>query len=213
MCAVFLGTEAALMDEGFASPCEAPAVDPLGAIVVRIRAGEEGAFETLMVQTEHRILALSWRILGDRDLARDAAQETYLRIFRSLASFRAEERFEGWMVRIAVNVCYDLSRKRGPIHAPAECLESVEGDTGSAAAEAKVLLQQRRALIRRALAGLSSAERSALVLRDLEGLSTEEVARILGVRPVTVRSQAASARTKVQAFCARLLKPTNGGRP
>jgi RNA polymerase sigma-70 factor (ECF subfamily) len=81
------------------------------------------------------------------------------------------------------------------------------------AAEEAVLLHQRRALVRQALATLPLAERTALVLRDLEGHSTEEVAHILGVRPVTIRSQVASARAKVQAFCARLLKPTDGGRP
>jgi RNA polymerase sigma-70 factor (ECF subfamily) len=76
-----------------------------------------------------------------------------------------------------------------------------------------VLLHQRRALIRQALASLPQAERTALVLRDLEGLPTKEVARILGVRPVTIRSQVASARAKIQACCARLMKPTQGGRP
>jgi RNA polymerase sigma-70 factor (ECF subfamily) len=80
-------------------------------------------------------------------------------------------------------------------------------------AEASVLFQQRRALGRQALASLPLGERAALVLRDLEGFSTEEAARLLGVRPVTIRSQAASARAKVQAFCARLIKPTHGGRP
>lgn len=61
-------------------------------------------------------------------------------------------------------------------------------------------------MVRRALGTLPPAERSALVLRDLEGLRTEEVARILGVRAGTVRSQISSARTKVQAFCARLTR-------
>jgi RNA polymerase sigma-70 factor (ECF subfamily) len=117
------------------------------------------------------------------------------------------------MVRIAVNVCYDLARKRGPLPAPAEALETLEGDAAPMSAEEAVLLHQRRSLMRQAVAALPPAERAALVLRDLEGLSTEEAARILGVRPVTIRSQAASARAKVQAFCARLLKPAHGGRP
>jgi RNA polymerase sigma-70 factor (ECF subfamily) len=80
-------------------------------------------------------------------------------------------------------------------------------------AEEAILLRQRRALVQRALAALPQAERTALVLRDIEGHSTEEVARILGVRPVTIRSQVASARAKVQAFCARLLASPQGGHP
>jgi RNA polymerase sigma-70 factor (ECF subfamily) len=62
-----------------------------------------------------------------------------------------------------------------------------------------------------ALETLPEKERAALVLRDLEGLTTEEVARVLHSRPVTVRSQISSARTKLKIHCARLLK--KGERP
>lgn len=210
---MFPGTEAVLMDEGLPTFPEAQVDDPLELLVRRIRSGEIEAFEDLMARTEGRILALAWRMLGDRHLAEDAAQETYLRVFRSLHSFRLGECFEAWLIRIAVNVCCDLARKRGPAPAPVEALETLEGDAAPMGAEEAVLLHQRRTLVRQAVAALPPAERAALVLRDLEGLSTEETARILGVRPVTVRSQAASARAKVQAFCTRLLKPTEGGRP
>ncbi|GLH74076.1 hypothetical protein GETHLI_25780 [Geothrix limicola] len=210
---MFPGSEAALMDEGIASLPEASAQDPLAQLVRRIRGGEAEAFEPLMARTEARILALAWRILGDRHLAEDAAQETFLRVFRSLHTYRLGEPFEAWMIRIAVNVCRDLARKRGPLPVPLDLLDVLEGDAASLGAEEAVLLQQRRALVRQALAGLPQAERTALVLRDLEGLSTEEVARILGVRPVTIRSQVASARTKLQAHCARLTTPPQGGRP
>ncbi|WP_257312237.1 RNA polymerase sigma factor [Geothrix fuzhouensis] len=210
---MFPGTQAVLMEEGLSPLPEAPAADPLEHLVRRIRSGEVEAFEDLMARTEGRILALAWRMLGDRHLAEDAAQETYLRVFRSLNSFRLGERFEAWLIRIAVNVCCDLARKRGPAPAPVESLETLEGDAVPMGAEEAVLFHQRRTLVRQAVAALPPAERAALVLRDLEGLSTEEAARILGVRPVTVRSQAASARAKVQAFCARRMKPTPGGRP
>lgn len=210
---MFPGTEALLMDEELVSLPDASADDPLKQLVRRIRAGEVEAFEELMTRTEARILALAWRILGDRHLAEDAAQETYLRIFRSMNAFRLGERFEAWMIRIAVNVCYDLARKRGPRPLPVETLETLEGDAAAMGAEDAVLLHQRRALVRQALASLPYGERAALVLRDLEGFSTDEVARMLGVRPVTIRSQAAAARAKVQAFCARRINPIHGGRP
>ena len=209
---MFPGSEAALMDEGFASLPEAPAEDPLAPLIQRILGGKVDAFEDLMAHTEARVFGLAWRMLGDRHLAEDAAQETYLRVFRSLHTFRQGERFEAWLVRIAVNVCRDLARKRGPVPVFLDDMESLPSDPTSLEAEEATLLHQRRSLVQRALASLPQAERAALVLRDLEGLSTEEAARILGVRPVTIRSQAASARAKVQAFCARLLNP-NGGRP
>jgi len=209
---VFPGSEAALMDEGSASLPEAPAVDPLAPLIQRILGGEVDAFEDLMAHTEARVLALAWRMLGDRHLAEDAAQETYLRVFRSLRTFRADERFEAWLVRIAVNVCRDLARKRGPLPLPLDSMEMLPRDPTPTEAEEVTLLGQRRALVQQALASLPQGERAALVLRDLEGFSTEEAARLLGVRPVTIRSQAASARAKVQAFCTRLLH-AHGGRP
>ena len=210
---MWVGVETLLMEEGILPFPETPAADPLEALVRRIRTGDIDAFEGLMARTESRILTLAWRILGDRELAKDAAQETYLRIFRSLEAYRLGERFEAWMVRIAVNVCYDLARKRGPLPLPPEALEGLATPASTHDAEEALLLRQRRDLVRRALADLPEAERAALVLRDLEGYSTEETARILGVRPVTIRSQAASARAKLQAVCARLMKPAKGGRP
>lgn len=204
------GFEAVLMEEEL--PLRPAAEDPLGALAVRVLDGDTEAFGALLTRTQPRLLGLAWRILGDRDLAQDAAQETYLRIFRSLGSYRPGEPFEAWMVRITVNVCYDLVRKRGPLPLPPEVLEGLGADPSTHETEEAVLLRQRRDLLHRALAGLPQAERAALVLRDLEGFSTEETARILGVRPVTVRSQAASARVKLAAACARLMNP-KGGRP
>jgi RNA polymerase sigma-70 factor (ECF subfamily) len=210
---VSVGAEHVLMAEGILSLPEEPADDPLDAIVLRLRSGEVEAFAELMALTERRVLSVAWRILGDRHLAEDAAQETYLHVFRSLHRFRLGEPFEAWLIRIAVHVCYDLGRKRGPLPLPMDTLETLEGNAAPMVAEEAVLLNQRRALVRQALTSLPQAERAALVLRDLEGLTTEETARILGVRPVTIRTQVSSARAKVQAFCARLLQSRQGGRP
>lgn len=201
-----------VMDQGVASLPAAPEVDPLEAWVRRVLEGERAAFEPLVARTEARLLALAWRLLGDRHLAQDAVQEAYLRAFRSLHTFRLGASVEAWLTRITVHACFDLARKRSPRPVAVDTLDDLGLLAAPPEAEASVLLQQRRALIQQALATLPQAERAALVLRDLEGHSSEQAARILGVRPVTVRSQAASARAKVQAFCTRLLHP-HGGRP
>lgn len=205
-------TEAVLMEGELSSLPDAPVSGPDQAIR-RLRAGDREAFADLMGLTEARVLALAWRILGDRHLAEDAAQETYLRAFRSLDHFRLGEPFEAWLIRIAVNVCRDLSRKRGQQPVALASLDGLEAGATAPGAEEAVLLDQRRALVRQALATLPQGERVALVLRDLEGLTSEEAARILGLRPATVRSQVASARAKVQAHCARRLATSKGGRP
>ena len=201
------------MEEWLAAPSGTSGREPLDAVMLRVRKGDPGAFEELMALTDLKVLGVAWRLLGDRDLAKDAAQEVYLRIHRSLGSYRPSESFRAWMHRITVNVCFDLMRKRGPRMASFDDLDCLDhAHPGAEQADEALLLDQRRALVRRALQSLSPAERAALVLRDIEGFSTEETAKALGVRPATVRGQISNARAKVQTFCARWTSPNPGGR-
>jgi RNA polymerase sigma-70 factor (ECF subfamily) len=172
--------------------------DAASRAVLRVRAGDREAFGELMALTEQRVLRLAWRMLGDREQARDAAQEAFLRAYRSLGGFRVGEHFPAWMARIAVNVCLDHLRRRGPVHLE---LQEAPGPAEAGTCPEEALLQrERRDLVRRSLERLPQGERSALVLRDLEGYGTEEAARLLGVKPATVRSQACLARRRILAF-------------
>src|SRR5437763_17194361 len=90
---------------------EQPA-DYFSALVGRARAGDSLAFEQIMLATEQRVVSIAWRTLGNRDDARDAAQEVYLRVFKYLARFRAGADFRGWLYRITINVCHDLARRQ-----------------------------------------------------------------------------------------------------
>lgn len=189
----------------------------LAPLVERARAGDAAAFEQIMVLSERRVVSIAWGILGDREEARDAAQEVFLRAYKYLGTFKEEQNFSGWLYRITVNVCRDMARKRsrggrvGFISYEAEfeagALEQVAAPDDT---EAQAIEAQERVIIARALSKLSEQERSVLVLRDMEGFSTEEVARILGKRAATVRSQIASGRTKLKRYCERFLK--HGGR-
>lgn len=190
---------------------EAESADYFAVLVARVRAGDELAFERIMLATEHRVVSIAWRMLGNREDARDAAQEVYLRVFRYLERFRAGEDFRAWLYRITINACHDFVRKR---RVP-ELVQFVEIDFDQEGAalessrpgtdpESLAVQQQQLALLRRALQSLPAKERAALVLRDLEGFSTEEVAQALGSRPVTVRSQVSSARAKIKTYCDRL---------
>ena len=77
------------------------------------RTGEAAAFEQVMVCTQHNVAATAWRLLGNREDARDAAQEVFLRAFKYLKAYRPEQDFHGWLYRITVNVCRDMLRGRG----------------------------------------------------------------------------------------------------
>lgn len=209
----FPGQADELMAEvALASPVPATSADHL---IRRVLAGDRAAFEGLMTMTEQRVLGVAWRLLGDRDLARDAAQETYLRTYRALGTFQPGGNFPAWICQIAANVAKDMARKRGPFTLPVESLDPLPHAALAEApvAEEALLHAQRQALVQRALGTLPEGERTALVLRDLEGLSTEEVARALGVKAVTIRSQVASARAKLRATFDALRTPREGGRP
>ncbi len=187
-----------------------PFADAFSELVQRVRGGEVEAFEPLMVLAERPVLAVAYRLLGDRELAKDAAQEVFLRVYRSLDSFRLGESFLSWVYQITVNVSRDLARKRGGSHLHEEVRED-HAHEGRTPAEEALLQAERRALVQDALGQLPPGERSALVLRDLQGLPTEEVARILGVRPVTVRTQIASARHRLRSYFEGLFHASPGG--
>lgn len=198
--------------EEHSRPRATAAADPLTPLVARARAGDAAAFDDLMRATERKVVSTAWRLLGDREDVRDAAQEVYLRAFKYLARFREGEDFQAWLYRITVNVCRDAAaRRRRAGHAEGvsdEELERAAADfenfSAGSDAEHDALRAQQRELLRRGLDALPERERAAIVLRDLEGLSTEEVARILKTRPVTVRSQVSSARAKLKVYCDRL---------
>jgi RNA polymerase sigma-70 factor, ECF subfamily len=185
---------------------EAEELDSHAQIVRRAQAGERAAFDQLMELHQQRVVTLAWRLLGKREDARDAAQEVFLRVLRHLHQYDTRYEFNGWLYRIAVNVCRDLQRQRGRHEGLSLDDESVAQLVSNDDSEAEALAAQERMMLQRALATLSEKERAAIVLRDLESLPTEEVARLLGSSPTTVRSQISAARTKLKAFRARQLK-------
>jgi RNA polymerase sigma-70 factor (ECF subfamily) len=184
-----------------------PAAAGQAELLLRARAGERDAFEALMVRHERLVFHTAWRLLGDREEARNAAQEVFLRLHRSLRRVDERRPLEPWLYRLTVNACRDLQRRRPRL--PLLPLETLgPADLSAAVAEpgqeAIVAVGEARRLVAEALRQLPPRERAAVVLRDIEGLSAEEAARILGSTAATVRSQACSARLKIRRFAERL---------
>jgi RNA polymerase sigma-70 factor (ECF subfamily) len=175
---------------------------PLRQLIERAQTGDRQAFNDLVVWHQRRVISTAWRILGNEADALDAAQEVFLRLHRYLRSFRTDEDFAGWLYRLIVNACHDLSRKRSG-HLSYEA-EAARGTFASLASrddvEGQAIVLEDERLLAAALDTLSEKERAALVLRDLEGLSTQEVADILGSSATTVRSQICLGRAKLRAF-------------
>ena len=181
----------------------------LALLIERAAAGDAAAFDQIMINSQHRVMAMSWRMLGNEADARDASQEVFLRVYKYLGRFKHDQDFFAWLYRITINVCRDILKKR---RQPTDPVLSIAADADEGAlaipaaqddAEQTLLQSQRRELIARAIATLPYKERASIVLRDVEGLSTEEVARILKSSATTVRSQISSARRKIRDYCRR----------
>ena len=183
---------------------------PFDLLLSRARGGDLAAFDQIILEHQQRVLGVAWRVLGNREDARDAAQETFLRVYKHLDKFDQAQDFAAWLYRITINVCRDLARKRGrgnPTSFEAEREAGTLAEpVSSHNTERSAMHAQERAIVARALTTLSEKERAAIVLRDLEGLPTEEVARILGSTPTTVRSQICTARVKIKQFRDRWMK-------
>jgi RNA polymerase sigma-70 factor (ECF subfamily) len=188
----------------------------LAYLIERAVAGDTSAFEQIMIHSQQRVLAMSWRMLGNEADARDASQEVFLRVYKYLKRYDQNQDFFAWVYRITVNVCRDMLKKRqrqSDRIIPIE-IDSDEGWLEIPAAQDNVeqmlLSTERRALIEQAIATLPYKERASIVLRDVEGFSTEAVAEILQSSATTVRSQISSARKKLRDYCRRAL--AGGGR-
>ena len=179
------------------------------AIIERARNGDAAAFDQLMMAHQQRVMATAWRMLGNREDARDAAQEVFLRLYKHLHKYDPQQDFSGWLYRIIINVCRDAARKRKNNHSSFEAetkaghlSELMSNDNSEHAA----IKSEQHAIVMKALSTLTEKERTVIVLRDLEGLSTAEVAQILGSSPTTIRSQISTARTKIKQYRDRFLK-------
>ena len=178
----------------------------LSLLIERAASGDKAAFEQVMINSEQRVMAMTWRMLGNEADARDASQEVFLRVYKYLGRFRRDQDFFAWLYGITVNVCRDFLKKR---QNHSSRFVSFGEDAGVAyevadehADAEQVLVQaQQHELIGKAMGTLPFKERASIVLRDVEGLSTDEVARIMKSSATTVRSQISSARKKIRIYC------------
>lgn len=204
--------EIALMTDSLGLPDSSArtAASSVASMIERAKAGDPAAFEQMIDCYQRKVISTAWKMLGNREDARDAAQEVFLRVYKYLGAFRVDQDFAAWLYRIITNVCRDHMRRRGrPDQFTSFEVEHELGNFDAHASnediEGAAIRSQQHAMIVRALDTLSKKERAAIVLRDMEGLTTEEVARLLGSTQTTVRSHISSARAKIKKFRDRAL--------
>ena len=172
-------------------------------LIARLQARDETAFEELIRLYEKKVYALCVRMCGNAEDAEEAAQDTFLALWRGIDRFRQESALSTWIYRLASNACIDLMRRRrkseGSVSLDDEALFL---DAADPAPQPPQALEQREAqrLLQEGLMSLPAEYRSILLLREVEGLSYSEISETLELELGTVKSRISRGRTLLRNF-------------
>jgi RNA polymerase sigma-70 factor (ECF subfamily) len=197
----------------------AVANDAETALVARLVARDEQAFNAVVRTYQRRVFALLFRMLGNRAEAEDLAQEVFVQVFKAIGSFRGESKLSTWIYRIAVNLSKNRTKYLRVRHAgEQDPLDSVAERVPLADASARranvayvarpddmVAGKQMERIVRDAILQLEPSFRECLVLRDVEDLSYEEIGSITGLAEGTVKSRIHRARAQLKDLVERAL--------
>ena len=170
-------------------------------LVQRSLRGDLAAFEALVEEYQRVLFTVAYRMLGDYEDARDATQNTFIKVFQKLGTFDQQQRFFSWIYRILVNECLNARRGR-PV-----AMESGEREApASARPDGPLDAAERRQEVRRAVLALPHDYREVIVLRHFGGLSYEEMAEALQIPVRTVKSRLYTARQRLMEALSPLEK-------
>ena len=174
------------------------------ALIMRLRSGDEQAFEAVVRTFGGRLLAVARRFVRNEDEAQDIVQSAYLSAFRGLEQFEGHSQLSTWLHRIVVNTA--LMRIRSRLRKPEESIDVLlpafqeDGhhvqrfSEWSAPADQLLERKETRAIVRACIEQLPENYRTVLLLRDIEELSTQEVAETLAITPTAVKVRLHRAR-------------------
>lgn len=174
------------------------------ALVERIQQGDKKAFNLLVSRYQNKIAGLLTRYVSPNDIP-DVAQETFIKAYRSIDSFRGDSAFYTWLYRIAVNTAknYLTAQGRRPpkediLAEEAESYEMGRNLRDIDTPENEMLSNELKQIVFDTIKGLQEDLRTAITLREIEGLSYEEIAEIMDCPVGTVRSRIFRAREIIE---------------
>jgi len=183
-------------------------------LMLNVGQGDRNAFDELVRRYSSRMVNVAYQVLGDRELAEDVAQETFLRAYKSAARYRQISKFSTWLYTIALNLCRNELRRRKfktySLEGIAERDEDskIRMDIPDEKTQPDLEMERREAgtLVRQALESLPEKFRAPLVLRDIQELTYEEISEILNLPEGTVKSRINRGRMRVK----EILRPYYG---
>ncbi len=208
--------------EPFIGP-SVPAADSDVMLVERTVAGDQRAFELLVIKYQRRIQRLIGRMVRDVDLVDDIAQETFIRAYRALHQFRGDAQFYTWLYRIAVNTAkkFLLELKRDPTISQAALASHDDDDetfrprnepSTDESPESVLAAKEIAQAVNAALEALPDDLKQAITLREMDGLSYEDIAEVMNCPIGTVRSRIFRAREAVSTKIRPMLDKQTGKR-
>jgi RNA polymerase sigma-70 factor (ECF subfamily) len=183
-------------------------------LIAEVLAGQTDSFSELAARHRQRVERLCRRFFSDEEMARDIAQESFIRAFTALATYRAEMPFGGWLRAIVVNLCYDELRRRrrrpeelvGDFSAPeVQWMQLVNGATPEQIVGEAEERRESYNLAHRLLDTLKPEDRMVMVLKESEELSVSEIAETLGWSEAKVKIRAFRARQALRKQAERIL--------
>jgi RNA polymerase sigma-70 factor (ECF subfamily) len=184
-------------------------------VVELAKAGREAAYRELLRRYERPVFSLIYRMVRDRALAEDLAQETFIKVLNALESYRPEYKFSSWIFKIANNAAIDQLRRREPDTlsldgAPdARTAQEIEATALQARSRGESPLEELEAremgsAIEQAIGRLRPEYRTAILLRHVEGRSYEEIAEVMDLPLGTVKTFIHRARLELRDYLADL---------
>ena len=175
----------------------------------RAIAGDQDAFEQLVLDNQNKVYSLAVRLTGSREEGADLAQEAFLKAWQGMPSFQGESSFSTWVYRLATNVCIDFLRRQKR-RREVEDVASLDDEDRTWAEPAdysqdpqqQLERSELRRAVERGLAALPEHQRQVLVMRELSGLSYQEIAQALEADMGTVKSRIARARLALRKILA-----------
>lgn len=176
-------------------------------LISKARDGDISAFEEIINMHEQSVYRIALRYTKNESDALDISQETFIKVYRAISSFKGDSSLSTWIYRIASNVCIDYIRKNDkfsevPLYKTDDSGNTYDIDIASPVGNPEEYVESTETIceITNALNKLSDEHKEVIILRDIEGFSYTEIADILEIEQGTVKSRIARARKKFRTI-------------
>ena len=176
--------------------------------ITKITQGDTNSFTVLVDRYKDLVYTLAIRMLKNKEEAEEVSQDTFLKVFKSLAKFKGESKFSSWIYRIAYNTCLDKIRKqkRDPVVVAIDEFTEHQVITIDNALD-KLIAQERKQVIHDCLQLLPSDVGFLLTLYYFEEQSIEEISKVIGISTANVKVKLFRSRKKLATILRKRLEP------